>query len=52
MTDQQKQALQYLAALVGSYLQTLPEPVRGPVSREAQAAFNLIEQPAEEPAKP
>lgn len=61
MTDQQKQALQYLAAAVNDYASGLPPSVRGPFARECQSALITIEagltpkpeaKPAEKPEKP
>jgi hypothetical protein len=43
MTDQQKNALQYVAAALSEYGNTLPPTVRGPFVREAQAALKEIE---------
>lgn len=49
MTDQQKQALQYLAAVASDYANTLPPSVRGPFARECQEAIKVLE--AEPPKK-
>jgi hypothetical protein len=54
VTDQQKQALQYLAAVASDYAATLPPSVRGPFVREAQAAIRMLESEpsASEPGEP
>ena len=46
MTDAQKQALQYLAAVASDYANTLPPSVRGPFVRECQAAIKALEPEA------
>lgn len=57
MTEQQKQALQYLAAAVSDYANTMPPSVKGPFVRECQSALGVIEAgltpplPAEPPKK-
>jgi hypothetical protein len=54
LTDNQKNALQYVAAALNEYGNTLAPTVRGPFVREAQAALKEIEEgltltPAEKP---
>lgn len=48
MTEQQKQALAYIAQALTDYANTLPPSVKGPFLREAQAAMKLLE---DEPPK-
>jgi hypothetical protein len=48
VTDDQKQALQYLAQVASDYANTLPASVRGPMIRECQAAIKTLES---EPAQ-
>jgi hypothetical protein len=43
MTDKKKNALQYIAAALNEYGNTLPPTVRGPFIREAQAALKEVE---------
>lgn len=43
MTEQQNQALQYIAAALSDYANTLPPSVKGPFLREAQAAIKALE---------
>ena len=50
MTDNQKQALKYLAQAVSDYANTLAPSVRGPFANECQAAIKILE--AEQEAKP
>ena len=50
MTDQQKQALQYLATAVSDYANTMPPSVKGPFVRECQAALGSIESVLTQPA--
>jgi hypothetical protein len=48
VTDDQKQALQYLAQVASDYANTLPVSVRGPMVRECQAAIKALEaEPAQ-----
>lgn len=49
MTDQTKQAIQYLAAAVSDYANTMPASVRGPFSRECQVAIRQIEESLTQP---
>ncbi len=51
MTEQQKQALAYLAQVASDYAGTLPASVRGPMVRECQAAIKALEGEPEQ-AKP
>lgn len=48
MTDEQKQALQYIAQAVSDYANTLPPSVRGPFVNECKVAIQTLEA---EPAK-
>lgn len=43
MTDDQKQALQYLAQVASDHAATLAPSVRGPFVRECQAAIKALE---------
>jgi hypothetical protein len=54
MTEQQKQALAYIAQALTDYSATLPPSVRGPFLRESQAAIKALEAtPAlSEPGEP
>ena len=42
MTDAPKQAIQYLIAVCDDYASTLPPSVRGPFTRECQAAIKTL----------
>jgi hypothetical protein len=52
MNDQQKQALQYLAAACSDYANSLPPSVKGPFIRECQAAIKILEGSPSEPGEP
>ena len=44
MSEEQKQALAYLAQVASDYIATLSLSVRGPVTRECQAAVKTLEE--------
>jgi hypothetical protein len=50
VTDDQTKALQFIAAALNDFTNTLPASARGSFIRDAQAAIKALE-PAEKPAE-
>lgn len=52
MTDEQKQALNYIATALNDFANTMAPSIKGPFLREAQAAIKALEDaPKADPPK-